>query len=66
MSDQSSQPLVILTRQSLAELHDLAIKNGIDIKHLEYREAQQALTIDALIRWLRSYGIEAPFTMDLK
>jgi hypothetical protein len=64
MPDQNT-PLVI-TRSALKELEQISLTKKVDgIHELDYVQAQQVMIISALINWMASYGLQAPFELNL-
>lgn len=58
-------PALTIDRQALSELHSLALSSPPDLSKLDHREAQQALTLQALIKFFELHGLRAPFKLDL-
>jgi hypothetical protein len=66
MKTSIKQPaLLILNRAALEELHKLALVNTLPLSKVNYREAQQLITLDALKRYFEQYGLQAPFEIEL-
>jgi hypothetical protein len=55
-----------ITPAVLKELEKQAVVTAVKgIDKLTYTNAQQAMVINSLINWLASYGIDAPFKLEL-
>lgn len=63
MPDQNT-PLVI-TRQVLKELEEIAVVNPIPEQSLNYAEFQQIIVIRALAKWIESYAITPQFEIKI-
>lgn len=55
-----------VTQEVLKEIEQIALVTPIKgIDKLEYSQAQTAMTVNAIVKWLASYGIEANFKLDI-
>lgn len=55
-----------ITRQTLAEMRQLASKTSKDTSRLDYEEVQQVLTLQSLIDLLADYQIDLGIELDIK
>jgi len=62
---EANEPVVIIDRAALNDLHEFALKSTVRINPLTYREVQQVLTLDALLKHFSSMGLQAPFKLEL-
>lgn len=55
-----------LSLEALKEMETIAVKERVvGIEKLEYPQAQQVMAINALIKYLESFGIEANFEIKI-
>lgn len=55
-----------VTRQTLEEMHQLAVRSNLDTSSLTWTEVQQVLTLQSLIELLATYKIDLEIELDIK